>query len=76
MADDTETEAPAAARPLAPTAPTISPPANPKADAINAAVRLWQINHLGSSPVSRNLEAWKHVDDALPDLVASILKEV
>ena len=80
MAEDTETEAPAAAPPLAPEPDHIADAGNmvvdPRADAISAAVRLWQVNHLGNSPVSRIPEAWAHVNDALPALVASILKEV
>jgi len=78
MADDPNAGADASAPFDAPVAPPEAPALDPvteRAARIEAAVRRWQIDHLGNSPVSRSAEAWAHVTASLPALIQSVIKE-
>lgn len=78
MADDPNAVADASAPTDAPVAPLEAPaidPAAERAARIEAAVRRWQIDSLGNSPVSRSSDAWAHVAASLPVLIDTIIKE-
>ncbi len=68
---DTETSAPSAGDQLVAPAPADEP----APDAIERVVRAWAATALANSPVSRATEAWNHLQQALPILIAQ-LKEL